>query len=128
MPIEEVRLGAALAIYAWGACNDRIILLKFLQKLSKDGHKDLAKILRLLRRTADNGVLRNPEFVKKLYSSKEGSIFEFRANHVRVFWFYDNNNIICTHGLIKKSQKTPKKEIEYAKSIQKQYMSEQKGV
>lgn len=128
MPIELVLNGRTHRIYAWGSRIDKIVLSEFLKKLKKDGHKDLQKILRLLKMTSELGVLRNPEFVKKLYSGDKGSIFEFRANDLRVFWFYDNNRIICTHGLIKKSQKTPKKEIEYAKSIQKKYLIEKKGV
>jgi phage-related protein len=30
--------------------------------------------------------------------------------------------VVCTHGILKKTQKTPKKEIEKAERIRKQYL------
>lgn len=35
-----------------------------------------------------------------------------------------NKNIIATHGIVKKTQKTPKKEIEKAKNIRKEYFND----
>jgi phage-related protein len=57
-------------------------------------------------------------------------IFEFRVRefgkYYRLFAFWDNKNerqtlIVCTHGIIKKSNKTPKKEIGKAEKIKNQY-------
>lgn len=123
MPIKEVSKGLAFIIYAWGSLKDRIVLSDFMEKLAKDGHKDLPKILRLIRRISQEGMIRNPDFVKKL----TGGIFEFRANSIRIFWFYDGNRIVCTHGIIKKTQKTPKKEIETAISVKERYFKEKEG-
>lgn len=124
MPIKKVTHGVAFIIYAWGTVEERIELLDFLQKLKKDGHKDLAKILKLFKRVANNGMLKNPEFVKKLCNGPNGGIFEFRANDLRIFWFYDEKRIICTHGRIKKTKKTPTNELEHAKDVQKRYFGE----
>jgi phage-related protein len=56
----------------------------------------------------------------------EDKIFELRAslrdNITRVFYFYiQDQKIIITHGFIKKTQKTPPKEIAKAKSLRDQY-------
>ncbi|MBK9933049.1 MAG: type II toxin-antitoxin system RelE/ParE family toxin [Cytophagaceae bacterium] len=68
----------------------------------------------------------DPEIFKKL----EDDIWEFRTlfqqHAIRLFAFWDKEDksetlVISTHGLIKKTQKTPKKEIEKAKQIRMDY-------
>lgn len=67
---------------------------------------------------------------KKIFKKLENSeIWEFRTLYngvqYRVFAFWDNNTdtlVITTHGMIKKTQKTPKKDIERAESIRKEYL------
>ena len=58
-------------------------------------------------------------------------IFEFRVRDnekfYRIFAFWDNEFkpktlILCTHGFYKKSNKTPKSEIERAARIKEQYL------
>lgn len=44
----------------------------------------------------------------------------------RIFAFWDINQkalVICTHGIIKKTQKIPKKELDKAKKIRKHYLA-----
>ena len=67
------------------------------------------------------------EIFKKLESSE---IWEFRTLYngiaYRLFSFWDSDKetlVVATHGIIKKSQKTPKKEIEKAEAIRKEYFS-----
>ena len=68
---------------------------------------------------------RNKELFKKLENTE---IWEFRTlyNKVayRLFAFWDNDEetlVIATHGIIKKTQKTPRKEIVKAETIRKEY-------
>lgn len=65
---------------------------------------------------------------KKLKSSKD--IFEFRVKDsnkfFRLFAFWDSKGdtetlIVCTHGLIKKTNKTPKQDIEKAERLKESY-------
>lgn len=54
-------------------------------------------------------------------------IFELRIlqgnNSVRLLYFYyESGIIILTHGFIKKTQKTPKREIEKAKTMRKDWL------
>lgn len=60
---------------------------------------------------------------------KNCNIWEFRAeygsNEYRMFAFWDsrkNSFVVCTHGILKKTQKTPQKEIDKAEQIRKQYL------
>lgn len=65
------------------------------------------------------------KFVKHLGDG----IYELRAEHscniFRVFFIFDNGNVILLfNGFHKKTQKTPKKEIELAKRLRKEYYNE----
>jgi phage-related protein len=69
------------------------------------------------------------ELFKKLENS---NIWEFRTLYngisYRLFSFWDTNKnslVIATHGIIKKTQKTPKKEIDKAENIRREYFNNQ---
>jgi len=69
-----------------------------------------------------------------LFSKLEGTdIWEFRTLYnkikYRLFAFWDTQTdtiIIATHGIIKKTQKTPKKEIAKAERIRQEYFNAKK--
>jgi phage-related protein len=70
------------------------------------------------------------EWFEKMSGS--GDLYEFRTlynrQYIRLFAFWDTRDnkrtlIICTHGLIKKTAKTPAAEIEKAKQHKKEYFS-----
>lgn len=70
------------------------------------------------------------ELFKKLENTE---IWEFRTLYnkqaYRLFAFWDteeNKLVIATHGIIKKTQKTPKKEIEKAEAIRIEYFNSKK--
>ena len=70
------------------------------------------------------------ELFKKLGDTE---IWEFRTlfNGIcyRLFAFWDTEQdtlVIATHGIIKKTQKTPRKEINKAESIRKEYFENKK--
>jgi len=59
----------------------------------------------------------------------EDGIFELRVSFEnsisRIFYFYEaEQQIIFTHGFVKKEQKTPNSEIEKAKTIRKSWRGE----
>jgi len=67
----------------------------------------------------------------ELFSKLNDFIWEFRtlykSNSYRLFAFWDNTKeqsklVIATHGIIKKAQKTPQKDIEKAEEIRRQYI------
>ena len=65
------------------------------------------------------------KFVKHI----EDGMFELRAEHgrniFRVFFIFDEGNIVLLfNGFQKKSQKTPRNEIEQAKQIKIEYYAE----
>ena len=69
--------------------------------------------------------IKDANIFKKLENT---NIWEFRAlnngNCYRLLSFWDSRTetlIVATHGIVKKTQKTPKKEIEKAETIRKNY-------
>ena len=73
---------------------------------------------------------RNPDLFKKLENT---NIWEFRTlfnkTAYRLFAFWDTENdtlVIATHGIVKKTQKTPKKEIKKAEKIRQDYFNSKK--
>lgn len=69
---------------------------------------------------------------KELFKKLKGEIWEFptlyNKIHYRLFAFWDKTGdtetvVISTHGLIKKTDKTPQGEIEKAENLRKQYFN-----
>jgi phage-related protein len=66
----------------------------------------------------------------ELFKKLQGEIWEFRTlfnkTHFRIFAFWDKNDnketlVLTTHGIIKKTDKTPEKEIEKAEKLRVKY-------
>jgi len=53
-------------------------------------------------------------------------IREFKSWKLRIACFFDGNLIICTHGFYKKQSKTPKGELDRAKTMRNAYLEAQK--
>lgn len=71
------------------------------------------------------GGVKDAELFKKISED----IWEFRTIYqgmaYRMFAFWDKDGetlVVATHGLVKKTQKTPKKEIEKAEKIRNEYL------
>ena len=70
---------------------------------------------------------------KELFKKLTEEIWEFRTlfkkTHYRLFAFWDKSNntdtvIISTHGLIKKTGKTPQSDLDKAERLRKQYFEQ----
>jgi phage-related protein len=80
------------------------------------------------------GVIRDMERVPEKYlKHMEGTkdLYEIRVNHgnniYRIFCFFDKGKlVILINGFQKKTQKTPKQEIERALELQKKYYEQKK--
>ena len=93
---------------------------EFILSLDK---KMIAKMLDTIKLLQDNGYQLREPYSKHI----DDGIFELRAkvgsNISRVlYFFYVGENIILTNGFIKKTQKTPRSEIEKAKKYRLDYI------
>lgn len=88
---------------------------------SKDAriqYKQIALYIELLQ---NNGT-RLPENITKHIDE---DIWELRPGFNRIFYFYyDDNTFVLLHSFRKKTQKTPQREIEKAKSERDDYLSQ----
>lgn len=79
-------------------------------------HKQASLYIELLQQ---NGTHMNAEITKHL----DDGIWELRPGNNRVFYFfYQNDTYVLLHQFRKKSQKTPKREIEKAKIERNNYL------
>ncbi|WP_407350370.1 type II toxin-antitoxin system RelE/ParE family toxin [Lactococcus garvieae] len=86
--------------------------------------KDRRKLLLIINHTELDGlqVAMRQKWVKKL----DHNLYELRSkvatNIQRAFYFQDTGSeYLITHGFTKKSQETPKREINHAKALRKQF-------
>ena len=87
-----------------------------------------AKVYRLLDMIERNG----PELREPYSKHLEDGIFELRAafgsNITRVlYFFFIGKRVIVTNGFVKKTQKTPKSEIDKAKAYRKEYITREEA-
>lgn len=97
---------------------------EFVEWYSTLPEKDKAKLLRTISETQKNGLLvaQRLKWVKKI----DENLYELRSkvgsNIQRGIYFHvDHGRYIITHGFTKKSEKTPKVEIEHSKELRKEW-------
>jgi phage-related protein len=95
-------------------------VLDFLGGLDKSLRSLCNRMLGLLREYVTyHGPPRSIERCRHL----EDGIWEFKTGQLRVLWFYDQDRVIvCTHGFMKKTRKTPRREIRQAKELRERYL------
>ena len=85
-----------------------------------------AKVYRLIAMVSENG----PELREPYSKHLEDGIFELRAkfgtNITRVLYFFMvGRRIVITNGFVKKTNKTPRSEIETAKAYRKEHIKKE---
>lgn len=121
-------------------CTDKTILVymaaRFELKMLEEAQEFVLNLPKAAMKKVLNNIHRIAEGEQNsiLFSKLEGTeIWEFRTiyNKVkyRLFAFWDTQTdtlVIATHGIVKKTQKTPKKEIAKAERIRQEYFNEKK--
>lgn len=80
-------------------------------------YKQITLYIELLQK---NGTILPNNITKHI----DEDIWELRPGNNRIFYFYcDENNFVLLHSFRKKTQKTPRREIEKAKSERDNYLS-----
>ncbi len=96
---------------------------EFISTLDKKTHKKLFQNIRIAEQT------NNPKFFKKLNKNIWELRVRFFNKQIRLLAFWDKRSkddtlVIATNGFIKKTLKTPKKEITKAEQIMNQYLND----
>ena len=89
-------------------------------KKDKNSNIKFNKIVAYIRMLQENGLLLGEPFIKHI----EEEIWELRPLRDRILFTYkENNTFILLNCFVKKTQKTPKREIEKAKRLIKDYLN-----
>jgi phage-related protein len=102
--------------------NNHSPLFEFLSSIPK---KDAAKIYKEIDMLQEFGLSLGMPYIKKLTDAN--GLWELRikqsTNNYRVFYFtVKNSKIIMLNGFLKKTQKTPKKELDKALNYMNDYL------
>ena len=92
---------------------------EFLDSLSGKVAQKIVWVLRLLE-----DMDRVPaSYFKKLAAAEDiwECRIQFGSNAYRIFCFFLNNSVVLTNGFVKKSQKTPAREIERAEAYRRDF-------
>lgn len=97
---------------------------EFVEFINSLPEKDSAKLLATIKKTEEHGLLvaQRMEWVKKL----DSDLYELRSkvgsNIQRAIYFQKvGNEFLITHGFTKKTQKTPKSEVDHANNLKKMH-------
>jgi phage-related protein len=103
-----------------GSCE----LLDELVRLLKDNYKpNVAGLVKVLEMLADEGPRRLKESVIH-EADKAEKIWEITKGSLRIYFFHgDREIIICSHVIVKKHQKTKKRDVERSARLRKKYES-----
>lgn len=121
LPIKDNIWG----IYAVCKNEEVCELLTFLQTLEKKYEGSKNRLLAILEEASNHaqGPTLFHDDISHLINEKH-KIFEFIAGKLRLLWFYssvEKKVVICSHAFLKKSNKTPKRDIEQAIKVKKAY-------
>src|SRR4030066_2271851 len=105
------------------ACTERgeCELLSFLNEMEGPIGRAAIRMASILERTAKEGPSRRTEISHQI----EDEIYEFIQGRLRVLWFYDEGSlVVCSHGFVKKTRKTPRPELRRAKDTRRRYFDD----
>jgi len=116
MDLEFIKEGSHFTIYSMTVGES---VPDFLEKLKKERLDEYSKIIKRLEYLSEHGPNRRYSHYKNLGNG----LFEIKTTgEARIIFFYDPGGIvICSHGIIKKSQKIPKQELTNALDRKSKY-------
>ncbi len=98
---------------------------EFIDKLSSSEQKKVAYALEMLKTQERLSV----KFVKLIVDGLYELRIASNGNIYRLFFIFDNGNIVVLfNGFQKKTQKTPKKEIDKALNLKKEYYETKRNI
>lgn len=75
-------------------------------------------MLRRLEAIAEHG----PQFLPEISHQIEPDLWQTEQGRIRILWFYDRDRVIvCSHGFIKRTRKTPEGEKALARQALREY-------
>jgi len=114
VPVELYYSGSRADILVYVNQRGEALAAEFIEGLSESDQK---KVIRLLKEFAERGEIRNREKFKL----EQKPIYAFKSYQIRIPCFYlpdsPKRTVVLTHGLIKKADKLPQRELDKAMQI-----------
>jgi len=90
--------------------------------------KTRARVVKLVNLLAEYGVLLKEPYTRQIKSKIRELRVKDNLGHVRVFYFtFSGRRFVLLHGFLKKSDKTPEREIELAEKRMKDFIERYGG-
>jgi len=94
-------------------------------------NKERAKVVQEIENIRSEGIYLGLPFVKKLSGREHKGLWELRvrfgSNYIRIIYFlHTKKNFVLLHGFKKKTNRTPRRELEIAKRRMMEYIKKQK--
>lgn len=117
--LQEIIVGRMCRLYAM-AGEKGCQVQEFLVGLRDRKRADFDKAMKLLDYVAEQGTPKNKEKCRYLRAEQA---FELKpSGTVRIMAFWDEGQfIICSHGFVKKSAKTPARELKRLRQARREY-------
>jgi len=91
--------------------------------------EDQAKVLRLIDLLGDYGVLLKEPYTKHIRGKLRELRISVRIGNIRILYFaYTDRRLILLHGFLKKTSKTPTRDIEIAEKRLDDFISREGGL
>lgn len=105
-----------------GNGTSECVLLTQIENLERTFEASGRRLLAYIRQLAEQGPSSFSSDQLHLVDTNN-KIYEFVAGRLRLLFFYSSTGkmVICSHLFVKKTQKTPIKEVSQAQSVKKQY-------
>jgi phage-related protein len=114
-------------VEVYESSSGNIPIKDFLESFSHLDERKLAAIKHYIEMLKEYGPEINIKFKKGSSKKIQKDLYELRPNNNRVlFFYYTSNTIVLLHGFVKKTNKTPKKQIEKAINEIKDYRKRHK--
>lgn len=97
--------------------------VEFVDSLGANLQKKVGGLLAMMEQHSQHGSA-SFNVAQCHYVDQREQIYQYSKGRLRLFWFEDAGRVvICTHGIVKSDQRTPKREIERAIDIKRRYMT-----
>ena len=87
------------------------------------GDKERNRLMALMNRLADRGFLKN----KELFRNLKKNIYEFKVGSARVFCFFYQDLVICTHGVKKPKKRRLQNEIKKVQKMRERLINQEES-
>jgi hypothetical protein len=115
-----VRRGKAADMYAIEHKSE-CLLASFLNDIATTHTDEFHRLNNVFDHVAESGPIANPDIYKPL---RDG-LYEVKVGVLRIVCFESKRGLVCTHGFIKSSQKTPINEIKTGRWLRSIFLVEE---